>query len=118
MLLRRGKIEFYLICSQLTSARSKFSKYGGEVGMRILIVVFAAFLALGLVKFGVIAAQKITDPVPLTTATVRLPPPDNNVPMAVKSDKTPLHLAGVTSAAPPLASTVSQNNSIAPTFHP
>jgi len=85
--------------------------------MRILIVVFAAFLALGLVKFGVIAAQKITDPVPLTTATARLPPPDNNVPMAVKSDKTPLHLAGVTSAAPPLASTVSQNNSIAPTFH-
>jgi peptidoglycan/xylan/chitin deacetylase (PgdA/CDA1 family) len=79
--------------------------------MRILIVVVAAFLALGLVKFGVIAAQKITDPIPLTTATARLSSPSNNVPTSAKSDKAPLHLAEVTNATAPFASTkVAQNN--------
>ena len=35
--------------------------------MRIFVVVLAALLTLGLVGFGVIVAQKATDPVPVTT---------------------------------------------------
>ena len=40
--------------------------------MRIVVVVFAALLTLGLVTFGVVVAQKATDPVPLTAAAARV----------------------------------------------
>ena len=77
--------------------------------MRMLIVVFAAFLTLGLVRFGVIAAQKATDPVSLTAGASS---PNNNVAAAAKSDKAPLHLAEVTNAAT-TSTTVAQNDTIA-----
>jgi peptidoglycan/xylan/chitin deacetylase (PgdA/CDA1 family) len=80
--------------------------------MRILIVVVAAFLTLGLVRFGIIAAQKATDPVSLTAAHVSSP--NNNVAAADKSDKAPPHLAEVTNTSTLFASTtVAQNNTMA-----
>jgi peptidoglycan/xylan/chitin deacetylase (PgdA/CDA1 family) len=86
--------------------------------MRIVVVVFAALLTLGLVTFGVIVAQKATDPVPLTAAAARVSSSQNTV-AAAKSDKAPLHLAEATNAAVPFAPiTVAQNNTmvVAPAF--
>jgi peptidoglycan/xylan/chitin deacetylase (PgdA/CDA1 family) len=87
-----------------------------EVAMRIVVVVFAAFLTLGLIAFGVVVVQTATDPVPLTTAAARVSSPQNTV---AKSDKTPLDLGKAVKAAAPFASTaVAQNNTmaVAPTF--
>jgi len=82
--------------------------------MRIFVVVFAA---LGLVGFGVIVAQKATDPVPLTAAAARVSSSQNTV--SAKSDKAPLHLGEAVKAAVPFAPTaVAQNNTmtVAPAF--
>ena len=54
--------------------------------MRIFVVVFAALLTLGLVAFGVIVGQKVTDPVTLTAAAARVSSSQNTV-AAAKSDK-------------------------------
>ena len=85
--------------------------------MRIFVVVFAASLTLGLVTFGVVVAQKATDPVPLTAAAARVSSSQNTV--SAKSDKVPLHLAEAVKAAVPFAPTaVAQNNTmtVAPAF--
>ena len=85
--------------------------------MRI-VVVFVASLTLGLVTFGVVVAQKATDPVPLTAAAARVSSSQNMV-AAAKSDKAPLHLAEATNAAAPFAPiTVAQNTTmaVAPAF--
>ena len=68
-----GKIEFYLICVRLIFTLIKFQQEPGvEVAMRLAVVVFAALMTLGLVAFGVVVAQKATDPV-LLTAAAKLP---------------------------------------------
>src|SRR6516164_11653184 len=79
--------------------------------MRIFVVVFAAMLTLGLVAFGVVVAQKLTDPVTLTAAAARASSSQNTVAPA-KSE--PLHLAEGTKVAAPFApTTVAQNNTMA-----
>ena len=86
--------------------------------MRIFLVVFAALLTFGLVAFGVIVAQKVTDPVPPMAAAARVPSSQNTL-AAAKSDKTPLHLAEATKGAAPFAPTaVAQNDTraVAPGF--
>jgi peptidoglycan/xylan/chitin deacetylase (PgdA/CDA1 family) len=81
--------------------------------MRIVVVLIAAVLTLGLVGFGVIVAQKATDPVPLTGAEARASASQNSA-GATKSDKAALHLAEVMNAAAPATSTtVAHNNTIA-----
>jgi peptidoglycan/xylan/chitin deacetylase (PgdA/CDA1 family) len=85
--------------------------------MRIVVVVFVALLTLGLVTFGVVVAQKATDPVPLTAVTARVSSSQNTV--SAKSDKAPLHLGEAVKAAAPFAPTaVAQNNTmtVAPAF--
>ena len=85
--------------------------------MRIVVVVFVALLTLGLVTFGVVVAQKATDPVPLTAAAARVSSSQNTE--SAKSDKAPLHLGEAVKAAVPFAPTaVAQNNTmtVAPAF--
>ncbi|MFZ2078248.1 MAG: polysaccharide deacetylase family protein, partial [Xanthobacteraceae bacterium] len=86
--------------------------------MRIVVVVFATLLTLGLVGFGVIVAQKATDPVPLTAAAAaRVSFSQNTV--TAKSDKAPLRMGEAVKAAAPFAPTaVAQNNAmtVAPAF--
>jgi len=87
-----------------------------EVAMRIVVVVFAALMTLGLMTFGIVVMEAATDPVPLTKAAARVSSPQNTV---AKSDKTPLDLGEAVKAAAPFASTaVAQNNTMAvtPTF--
>jgi peptidoglycan/xylan/chitin deacetylase (PgdA/CDA1 family) len=80
--------------------------------MRIFVAVFAALLTLGLVAFGVVVAQKATDPVPLTAAAARVLSSQNAV-AAAGGEKAPLHLAEVTNAAASFAPTgVAQNNAL------
>jgi peptidoglycan/xylan/chitin deacetylase (PgdA/CDA1 family) len=84
--------------------------------MRIVVVVFAALMTLGLVAFGVVVVQKGSDPVALTKATARVASPQNPV---AKSDKAPLDLGEAVKAAAPFTSTAfAQNNTMAvePTF--
>ena len=81
--------------------------------MRIVVVVFAALMTLGLVAFGVVVGQKATGPVPLTAPAARVSSSQNTV-AAAGSDKAPLHLAEATKAAAAFAPTaVAQNNTIA-----
>ena len=85
--------------------------------MRIVVVVFVALLTLGLVTFGVVVAQKATDPVPLTAAAARVSSSQNTE--SAKSDKAPLHMGEAAKAAAPFAPTaVAQNNTmtVAPAF--
>ena len=85
--------------------------------MRIVVVVFAALLTLGLVTFGVVVAQKATGPVALTAAAARVSSSQNTV--SAKSDKAPLHMGEAVKAAAPFAPTaVAQNNTmtVAPAF--
>src|SRR6516165_847452 len=87
-----------------------------EVAMRIVVVVFAALMTLGLIAFGVVVVRTTTDPVPLTKAAARVSSPQNTV---AKSDKAPLELGEAVKAAAPFASTaVAQNNTmvVTPTF--
>jgi peptidoglycan-N-acetylglucosamine deacetylase len=81
--------------------------------MRIVIVVFAALLTLGLVAFGVIVAQKATDSVPLTvTAAARVSSSQNTG--SANSGKAPLQLGEAVKAAAPFASiAVAQNDTMA-----
>jgi peptidoglycan/xylan/chitin deacetylase (PgdA/CDA1 family) len=83
--------------------------------MRIFVVVFAALLTLGLVAFGVVIAQKATDPVPQTAAAAGVSSSQNTV--SAKSDKPPLQQGEAVKAAAPSA-LVAQNNAmtVAPTF--
>ena len=84
--------------------------------MRIVVVVFAALMTLGLVAFGVVVVQKGTDPVAPTNAVARVASPQNTV---AKSDKAPLDLGEAAKAVAPFRSTaVTQNNTmeVAPTF--
>ena len=84
--------------------------------MRIVVVVFAALMTLGLVAFGVVVVQKGTDPVAPTNAVARVASPQNTV---AKSDKAPLDLGEAVKAGAPFTSTtVTQNNTmeVAPTF--
>ena len=85
--------------------------------MRIIVVVFTALLTLGLVTFGVVVAQKATDPVPLTAAAARVSSSQNAE--SAKSDKAPLHMGEAVKAAAPFAPTaVAQKNTmtVAPAF--
>ena len=84
--------------------------------MRIVVVVFAALMTLGLVAFGVVVVQKGTDPVAPTNAMARVASPQNTV---AKSDKAPHDLGEAAKAAAPFRSTAAtQNNTmeVAPTF--
>jgi len=78
--------------------------------MRILIIVFAGFLTLGLVRFGVMAALKDSDPVPAAAAPASWP----KDPAAIaKSDQASLHLTEITNGTAPLASTtIAQNTKV------
>jgi hypothetical protein len=111
------KIEFYLICVRLIFTPIKVQQESvAEVAMRI-VVVFVASLTLGLVTFGVVVAQKATDPVPLTAAAARVSSSQNTE--SAKSDKAPLHMGEAAKAAAPFAPTaVAQNNTmtVAPTL--
>jgi peptidoglycan/xylan/chitin deacetylase (PgdA/CDA1 family) len=114
LLLRGGKIEFYLICARLAFTPIKVQQEAvSEVMMRIVFVFFAALMMLGLVAFGVVVAQKPTDPVPLPAVAARVSPSQNTVAIA-GSEKAPLHLAEATSAAAPFVPTaIAQNNTMA-----
>jgi len=79
--------------------------------MRILVAVFAALLTL--VAFGVVVAQKATDPVPLTAAAARVLSSQNAV-AAAGGEKAPQQLAEATNVPAPFAPTaVVQNNTTA-----
>ena len=80
--------------------------------MRIVVVVFAALLTLGLVGFGVIVAQKATDPVPLTAAAAGVSSP------LAKSDKASLYLGEAVKAAPFTSTAVAENNTMAASAFP
>jgi hypothetical protein len=109
-----AKIEFYLICARLTFTPIKVQQEAvSEVIMRIVVVVFAALMTLGLVAFGVVVAQKATDPVPVRAAAARVSSSQNAV-AAAGGEKAPLHLAEATKAAAPFVPTaVAQNNTVA-----
>jgi peptidoglycan/xylan/chitin deacetylase (PgdA/CDA1 family) len=78
-----------------------------EVAMRIVVVVFATLMTLGLLAFGVVVVQKATDPVPLMAAAAGVSSP------LAKSDKAPLHMGEAVKAAAPFAPTaVAQNNAM------
>jgi peptidoglycan/xylan/chitin deacetylase (PgdA/CDA1 family) len=80
--------------------------------MRIVVIVFAALLTLGLVTFGVVVAQKVTDPVPPTATTARVPSSQNTA--SANSEKVPLHVGEAVKVAAPFTSTaVAQNNTMA-----
>jgi Polysaccharide deacetylase len=113
LLLRDSKIEFYLICARLAFTPIKVQQEAvSEVMMRIVVVVFAALMMLGLVAFGVVVTQKATDPVPLPAVAARVSPSQNTVAVA-GSEKAPLHLAEATSAAAPFVPTaIAQNNTM------
>src|SRR5262249_36242302 len=109
-----AKIEFYLICARLTFTPIKVQQEEvSEVMMRIVVVVFAALMTLGLVAFGVVAAQKATGPVPLTAAAARVSSSQNTV-AAAGNETAPPQLADATRAPAHLAPTaVVQNNTMA-----
>src|SRR5262249_22721001 len=111
--LATAKIELYLICACLTFTPIKIQQESvAEVAMRIAVVVFAALMTLGLVAFGLVVAQKASDPVPLTTAAADVSSPQNRE--SAKNDKAPLHLGEAVKAAAPFRSTtVAQNNTTA-----
>ena len=80
--------------------------------MRIVVVVFAALMTLGLVAFGLVIAQKANDSVPLTAAAAGVSSPQNTE--SAKNDKAPLRLGEAAKAAAPFTSTVvAQNNTTA-----
>jgi peptidoglycan/xylan/chitin deacetylase (PgdA/CDA1 family) len=81
--------------------------------MRIVAIVFAALLTLGLVTFGVVVTQKATDPVPLTATAPRVSSSQNTI--SANSEKEVLpHMGEAVKAAAPLTSTaVAQNNTMA-----
>src|SRR5262245_22056546 len=80
--------------------------------MRIVVVVFAALMTLGLVVFGLVVAQKASDPVPLTAAAAGVSSLQNTA--SAKKDKAPLHLGEAVKAAAPFTSTATaQNNTTA-----
>jgi peptidoglycan/xylan/chitin deacetylase (PgdA/CDA1 family) len=86
-----------------------------EVTMRIVVVVFAALMTLGLVAFGVVVVQTVADPVPLMAAAARVSSPQNTV---AKGNKAPLDLGEAVKTAAPFASTaVAQNNAMAASAH-
>jgi peptidoglycan-N-acetylglucosamine deacetylase len=109
-----AKIEFYLICARLPFTPIRVQQEAvSEVIMRIVVVVFAALMTLGLVAFGVVVAQKATDPVPVRAAAARVSSSQNAV-AAAAGEKAPLHLAEATKAAAPFVPTaVAQNNTVA-----
>jgi len=80
--------------------------------MRIVVVVFATLVTLGLLAFGVVVVQKATDPVPLTAAAAaRVSFSQNTV--TAKSDKAPLRMGEAVKAEAPFAPTaVAQNNAM------
>ena len=79
--------------------------------MRIVVVGFAALLTLGLVTFGVVVAQKGSDPAPLTAAAARVSSSQNAA--SAKSDKATLQMGGAVKATAPFAPTaVVQSNSM------
>ena len=80
--------------------------------MRIVVIVFAALLTLGLVTFSVVVAQKVTDPVPPTATAARVPSSQNTA--SANSEKVPLHVGEAVKVAAPFTSTaVAQNNTMA-----
>jgi peptidoglycan/xylan/chitin deacetylase (PgdA/CDA1 family) len=79
--------------------------------MRLAVVVFAALMTLGLVAFGVVVAQRTSDPIPLTAAATRVSSPQNTE--LAKSDKAPLDLGEAVKAAAFTSTAVAQNNTMA-----
>jgi hypothetical protein len=78
--------------------------------MRLAVVVFAALMTLGLVAFGVVVAQRTSDPIPLTAAATRVSSPQNTE--LAKSDKAPLDLGEAVKAAAFTSTAVAQNNTM------
>jgi peptidoglycan/xylan/chitin deacetylase (PgdA/CDA1 family) len=83
-----------------------------EVAMRIVVVVFATLMTLGLLAFGVVVVQKATDPVPLMAAAAGVSSP------LAKSDKASLDLGEAVKAAPFTSTAVAQNNTMAASAFP
>src|SRR6516225_2893874 len=80
--------------------------------MRIVVVVFAALMTLGLVAFGLVIAQKANDSVPLTAAAAGVSSPQNTE--SAKNDKAPLRLGEAAKGAASITPTVvAQNNTTA-----
>ena len=80
--------------------------------MRIVVVVFATLMTLGLLAFGVVVVQKATDPVPLMAAAAGASSP------LAKSDKASLDLGEAAKAAPFTSTAVAQNNTMAASAFP
>ena len=80
--------------------------------MRIVVVVFATLMTLGLLAFGVVVVQKATDPVPLMAAAAGVSSP------LAKSDKASLDLGEAVKAAPFTSTAVAQNNTMAASAFP
>src|SRR4029077_14365608 len=77
-----------------------------EVAMRIVVVVFATLMRLGLLAFGVVVVQKATDPVPLMAAAAGASSP------LAKSDKASPYLCEGVKAPRYTWTAVPQNNTI------
>ncbi|MFZ0238983.1 MAG: polysaccharide deacetylase family protein [Xanthobacteraceae bacterium] len=84
--------------------------------MRIVVVVFATLMTLGLLAFGVGVVQKATDPVPLMAAAADVSSPQNTV--SAKSDKASLDLGEAVKAAPFTSTAVAENNTMAASAFP
>ena len=80
--------------------------------MRIVVVVFATLMTLGLLTFGVVVVQKATDPVPLMAAAAGVSSP------LAKSDKASLDLGAAVKAAPFTSTAVAQNSTMAASAFP
>jgi peptidoglycan/xylan/chitin deacetylase (PgdA/CDA1 family) len=86
--------------------------------MRTFVVIFVASLALGLVAFGVITAQRVADPVTLTAPTANVPSSQHTV-AAAMSDRGALHFADAmkpTATFTPSAVPQSNTMTAAPAF--
>jgi peptidoglycan/xylan/chitin deacetylase (PgdA/CDA1 family) len=83
-----------------------------EVAMRIVVVVFATLMTLGLLAFGVVVVQKATDPVPLMAAAAGVSSP------LAKSDKASLDRGEAVKAAPFISTAVAQNTTMAASAFP
>jgi peptidoglycan/xylan/chitin deacetylase (PgdA/CDA1 family) len=76
--------------------------------MRVAVIVFAAFMALGLVAFGLVLAQKASDPVTLTAAVASVSASQNTE--SAKNGKAALHLGEAVKTAASFTSTTGAQN--------
>jgi peptidoglycan/xylan/chitin deacetylase (PgdA/CDA1 family) len=101
---------------------SKFNKNTAEGAMRVVLIVFAALMTLGLAAFGVVAAQRAAGPDSLIALAVRVisPGPSNTAaapaaqPVAAQAARPTSPVVQVAQTTPPVA----QNTTPAPIAAP